>query len=260
MGVSINIDKAIEEYKSKGGKTSFENSLKQVLKWAKSDNRINTVSDLAYLLGTAKEESDYSLQRWESDFLCGKKGVPYSQKPCNKALNYYRSSDNKQNYYNLGIDKNGLPYFGRGLIQLTGKSNYKKYGDKIGVDLVNNGNLALEPKNSYNIALEFLTNKRGGIYSKNGEKRNTFDLVKDGDLTLARKSVNGGTKGLYGVNSAYNKWKTIIENNLISEGSSGKGKGKVTGTGKGLKIVGFSIIFLSVVGFAYGLYYFSRTK
>ena len=62
-------------------------------------------------------------------------------------MNYYRSTkDGKINYYTLGTDKNGLPYFGRGLIQLTGKSNYKKYGDLIGVDLVNDGNKALEQK------------------------------------------------------------------------------------------------------------------
>ena len=254
MGVSINIDKAIEEYKSKGGKTTFEDSLRQVLKWSKSDSRINSVSDLAYLLGTAKEESDYSLQRWESDYLCGKKGVPYSDKPCDKALNYYRSSSGKKNYYDLGVDKNGLPYFGRGLIQLTGKSNYGKYGDKIGVDLVDNGNLALEPKNSFNIALEYLTNKRSGTYAKNGQNRSTFDMVKDGEFTLARKSVNGGSNGLSGVNTSYNTWKQIIENNLISEGTTGSGNGTA------LKIVGFSIMFLSVVGFAYGLYYFTRQK
>jgi predicted chitinase len=123
MGVSINIEKAVEEYKKKGGKTDFEDSLKQVLKFAKSDSKINSVSDLAYLLATAKAESDYSLQRWESDFVCGKEGVPYKDKPCQKALNYYRSSDGKKNYYELGVDRNGLPYFGRGLIQLTGKSN-----------------------------------------------------------------------------------------------------------------------------------------
>jgi len=32
----------------------------------------------------------------------------------------------------------GSKYRGRGIIQLTGKNNYKKYGDMIGVDLVNN--------------------------------------------------------------------------------------------------------------------------
>ena len=77
-------------------------------------------------------------------------------------------------------------------------------------------------------------------------------MAKDGDLTLARKSVNGGSKGLSGVNTSYNNWKQIIQNNLISEGT------KENGTA--LKIVGFSIIFLSVVGFAYGLYYFTRKK
>jgi predicted chitinase len=253
MGVSINIEKAVEEYKKKGGKTDFEDSLKQVLKFAKSDSKINSVSDLAYLLATAKAESDYSLQRWESDFVCGKEGVPYKDKPCQKALNYYRSSDGKKNYYELGVDRNGLPYFGRGLIQLTGKSNYQKYGGKIGVDLVNDGDKALEPKNSYNIAVEYMINKRGGQYSKNGQNRSTFDLANDGDLTLARKSVNGGTKGIQEVNNYYDIWKSIINNNLIKIVESSK-------NGKVFKALGYGIIVISIVGFAYGLYYFSRKK
>jgi predicted chitinase len=166
------------------------------------------------LLATAKAESDYSLERWESDYACGSIGKPYKNKPCDSALKYYRSTKGgKKNYYNLGVDKNGLPYFGRGLIQLTGKSNYQKYGDIIGVDLVNDGDKALEPKNSYLIASEYLSQKRGGIYSENGKERSTFDLAKDGDLSLARKSVNGGLKSLDKVNSAYKYWKYLLEKN-----------------------------------------------
>lgn len=41
---------------------------------------------------------------------------------------------------------------------------------------------------------------------------------------------------------------------------SSKSEAKKSGSGKGMKAIGFGIIFLSVVGFAYGLYYFSRTK
>lgn len=215
MGISVNIDKAILDYKQKGGKTSFEDSLRQVLQYAQTDSNLNEVSDLAYLLATAKAESDYSLQRWESDYACGLTGKPYNQKPCEKALNYYRSTTGgKKNYYTLGTDKNGLPYFGRGLIQLTGKANYEKYGKLIGVDLVNDGDKALEPKNSYQIATTFLSQKRGGTYAKNGANRSTFDMAKDGDLTKARKSVNGGSKGLQEVNKYYELWKEILQNNL----------------------------------------------
>ena len=40
----------------------------------------------------------------------------------------------------------GSRYKGRGLIQLTGKNNYKKYGKKIGVDLVKNPDLLITDK------------------------------------------------------------------------------------------------------------------
>jgi predicted chitinase len=214
MGVSINIDGAISDYKRSGRSTKFENSLRKIFEYAKNDSKVTSISDLAYLLATAKSESDYSLERWEADYLCGKTGVAYNVKPCEKALNYYRSTTGgKKNYYTLGTDKNGLPYFGRGLIQLTGKANYKSYGDLIGVDLVNDGDKALEPKNSYTIATTFLNKKRGGIYAKNGVNRSTFDMARDGNLTLARKSVNGGSKGLSEVNSNYDLWKQILEKN-----------------------------------------------
>jgi predicted chitinase len=214
MGVSINIDGAISDYKRSGRSTKFENSLRKIFEYAKNDSKVTSISDLAYLLATAKSESDYSLERWEADYLCGKTGVAYNVKPCEKALNYYRSTTGgKKNYYTLGTDKNGLPYFGRGLIQLTGKANYQSYGDLIGVDLVNDGDKALEPKNSYKIATSFLSKKRGGIYAKNGVNRSTFDMARDGNLTLARKSVNGGSKGLSEVNSNYDLWKQILEKN-----------------------------------------------
>jgi len=214
MGVSIDINGAISDYKRSGRSTKFENSLRKIFEYAKNDSKVTSISDLAYLLATAKSESDYSLERWEADYLCGKTGVAYNGKPCEKALNYYRSTTGgKKNYYTLGTDKNGLPYFGRGLIQLTGKANYKSYGDLIGVDLVNDGDKALEPKNSYTIAITFLNKKRGGIYAKNGVNRSTFDIARDGNLTLARKSVNGGSKGLSEVNSNYDLWKQILEKN-----------------------------------------------
>ena len=137
MGLKINIDKTISDFKEKGGETNFLPSLKNILTYVKDDKNINKIEHLAYLLATAKIEADYSLARWESDYLCGETGEPYKDKPCQKALNYYRSTDGKKNYYTLGTDSKGLPYFGRGLVQLTGEANYKKYG-KTAVGMVQN--------------------------------------------------------------------------------------------------------------------------
>lgn len=247
MAIKVDIDKLLSDYKKEGRKTNFPESLKKVLQYARTDKNLKDISDLAYLLATAKVESDYSLQRWESDYICNLQGKPYKDKPCDSALNYYRSTKGgKKNYYTLGTDKNGLPYFGRGLIQLTGKSNYQKYGDLIGVDLINDGDKALEPKNSYLIASAYLSNKRGGMYKKNGVERSTFDLARDNDLTLARKSVNGGTKDLDGINTAYGFWKNILKKNnaKVVSGSNVQNKSN-TRIWLG---VGLSVLTIGVTG------------
>lgn len=51
----------------------------------------------------------------------------------------------------------GYLYRGRGFNQLTGRANYKKYGNIIGKDLVGNPDLVNEPKVAAEIAIEFAT-------------------------------------------------------------------------------------------------------
>ena len=56
----------------------------------------------------------------------------------------------------LGNEANeGYKYRGRGIVQLTGKDNYKKYGDLLGVDLINNPDLANNPDIAAKIAVLF---------------------------------------------------------------------------------------------------------
>ena len=203
MPVKFNINKAIQLFNQSGGETKFDDSLRQVLNFMQNDDNISNKKEASYFLATAKSESDYSLTRWEADYLCGEKGKPYFIKPCQKALNYYRSSDGKSNYYSKGVDSLGVPYFGRGLIQLTHKYNYDKYGKKIGVDLVDDGDKALLPKNSYKIASEYLDAK-------------TFKYVNRGDLRQARISVNGGTKGVDRTNREYERSLNIFNNPAVN--------------------------------------------
>jgi putative chitinase len=47
----------------------------------------------------------------------------------------------------------GYKYRGRGIFQLTGKDAYKHYGDKLGIDLVANPDLASQPEISVKIAI-----------------------------------------------------------------------------------------------------------
>jgi putative chitinase len=56
----------------------------------------------------------------------------------------------------MGNEANeGFMYRGRGLIQLTGKDNYAKYGKLLGIDLVKNPDLANDPKIAKDIAVAY---------------------------------------------------------------------------------------------------------
>ena len=64
----------------------------------------------------------------------------------------------------MGNEANeGYLYRGRGLIQLTGKSNYAKYSKLLGIDLVKNPDLANDPKIAKDIAVAYFNEakKRG---------------------------------------------------------------------------------------------------
>lgn len=243
MGFNYDISKVIDDYKSLGGKTLNEKWLKYILSKAKKDSRLKNIKHLAYLLATGKVESDYSVERWEGDYLCGKIGQRYVGAPCDRALNYFRSTSGKKNYYDLGTDDKGLPYFGRGLIQLTGKHNYDKIGRKIGLGnrLVANPELIFEPKNSYDSAVEILDQKKAG--------KSVFDLVDEGDLVRARKWVNGGIKKLQEVNDYYARWlKVLGENNR-----------KEIFSATAYKTVGISTIAISLIIFSVGVWYFKKS-
>lgn len=77
----------------------------------------------------------------------------------------------------------GQRFKGRGYIQITGRANYQKYGDKIGVDLVNNPDLALRPDIAAKVLVEYF--KERGIPNK----------AQAGDWEGVRRAVNGGLNG-----------------------------------------------------------------
>jgi hypothetical protein len=216
MGLKINIDKAVA---LSGYNGKFVDSLKNVLKFMEKDPNIDSIKKASYLLATAKIEADYALQRWEADYTCGSVGVPYKDKPCQSALNYYRSSDGKLNYYNLGVDSRGLPYFGRGLIQLTGKPNYATYGNLIGVDLVSNPELALQPETSYKIASTYMANRKY-------KGKTTFEWADLGNLPYARKTINASSKGLENIEKAYNLWLNVLGQTATVSNSTDDGTKK----------------------------------
>lgn len=125
--------------------------------------------------------------------------------PIPEGISQYNTSPGGQPFdlYNNrmgnGADGGAL-YKGRGYIQLTGYDNYRDIGAAIGVDLVNNPDLALDPVIAARILAEFL---------KRAEATIRFALAGQ-DLTAAREAVNGGTYGLPEFEAAFQRGETIF--------------------------------------------------
>ena len=91
--------------------------------------------------------------------------------------------------YGKPTGPDGRIYFGRGFVQLTWLANYQKVGSLIGVDLVDNPDLALKP----DIAAEILTRGMvGGWFT--GRKLGDYFAGARSDWVDARRIINGVDK------------------------------------------------------------------
>jgi putative chitinase len=78
----------------------------------------------------------------------------------------------------------GPRYKGRGLLQLTGRANYREYGKALGLDIENNPALAAQPAISLKIACEYW------------KLRNINAACDQDDILTVTRKVNGGLNGL----------------------------------------------------------------
>lgn len=90
----------------------------------------------------------------------------------------------------------GYRFRGRGLPQLTGRRNYELASKKLGVDLVANPDLALEPKYAIPIMFDgmsegWFTGKKLGAYIDDIDEPDTEDVL---EFIEARRVVNGTDK------------------------------------------------------------------
>ena len=91
-------------------------------------------------------------------------------------------------------DGDGYKYRGRGMIQLTGKANYEKYGKLLGIDLVKNPDLANDPA----IAAQLAT-----AYWK---ENNLGKAAREGDVAKVTQKINGGQNGAADREAKYAKY------------------------------------------------------
>ena len=113
----------------------------------------------------------------------------YNTSPSGHAFDLY---DNRADLGNQG-EPDGASYCGRGYVQLTGRHNYSTYGDRLREDLIEQPDLANEPRIAGRILAAFIGDR----------ERLIKEALIAGDFARARRAVNGGSHGLDRFADAY---------------------------------------------------------
>lgn len=125
-----------------------------------------TTAQAAYVIATAQHESHFGRFMNEID----------------PDIDFYQSRTDLGNTQS----GDGAKYIGRGYVQLTGRANYQYWGDRLGIDLINNPELAEDPV----IAARILVyGMRDGTFT--GRKLSAHINENETDYINARWIVNG---------------------------------------------------------------------
>ena len=85
----------------------------------------------------------------------------------------------------------GYRYRGRGILQITGRSNYAAVGQALGLDLIGNPDLLLQAEHAAMSAAWFWDSR--GLNALADDRTDDDDLE---DFTRITRLINGGTAGL----------------------------------------------------------------
>jgi len=102
----------------------------------------------------------------------------------------------------------GWRFHGRGYFQYTGRDNYARFGQKYGVDLIRNPDLAAEPATASKLALAYWQERVPARFRE--------------DVQAAAMIINGGTNGMDARLAASKKWETLLTPSLIQGFAAGR--------------------------------------
>jgi putative chitinase len=164
--------------------------LNALLGAAESDATITDIRWLAYMLATTYHETAHTFQPIEE---IGKgRGRPYGTPDA----------------------VTGQTYYGRGFVQLTWKRNYQRFSDLLGVDLVNDPGLALEPDIAYRVMSIGMIR---GLFT--GKKLSDYINDLKTDYVNARRIINALDKATLIAGYAEN-FEKILKGALIQDAST----------------------------------------
>lgn len=147
------------------------------------DEGFQYLAELAYILATAYHESAHTFNPGIREIGRGKGRM-----------------------YGTADGQTGQTYYGRGLVQITWKANYKKFSELLGADFVGNPDLVLEKENSVKI---MMMGMKLGLFT--GNKLRMYINGNGTDFERARRVVNGMDKSKLIATYARNILKVLEE-------------------------------------------------
>jgi putative chitinase len=138
--------------------------------------RMTDLRWLAYMLATVLAECGKNMQPVREGF---------------KATDALARSYVRGRGYKYAAEVNGQVYYGRGLVQLTWFENYRTMGKALGLDLVNNPDLALSPPIAVRIMFEGMTRGETGIGDFTRKSLEDYFNATGSDWVNARRIING---------------------------------------------------------------------
>ena len=181
------VDPALEIARDVGDGLAFAQADEFLASYGINDNALRVAHFMAQVLHESgglciiQESLNYSAKRmmqvWPKRFPTIESAQPYANNPQLLANNVYGARMG-----NAGPD-DGWKYIGRGLLQITGRDSYEKFGQRLGIDLVGQPMLAADPQWSLKIAAEEWCDKGCNA------------LADRDDITTITKRINGGLIG-----------------------------------------------------------------
>lgn len=152
------------------------------------------------------EGIDAILDRWEASGLTDLRWLAYilatvfheTAKTMQPIEEYGKGKNYK---YGKKIKRSGITYnlpdkiyYGRGYVQLTWYENYETMGRLLGIDLLNNPDLALHPGIAADIMFEGMTKGNSNFGDFTGKSLEHYFNDKKEDWVNARRIINGTDK------------------------------------------------------------------
>lgn len=116
--------------------------------------------------------------------------------------NYWDKPNVRKNLGNIK-ESDAYTYCGRGLLQITGRYNYEKYGKRLAIDLLANPDAALVPVTAVKIFRAYFADHGLDVWANRWGNAKTAE-ERETSLQKCRKLVNGGLNG-------YPKFKKLAE-------------------------------------------------